>query len=216
MSKKFGKFILAAAAVTTAAAAACYFIRKDKSITIDSPDEDFDDFSDESVDDEERSYVELNHQTGASENEEKAAKEPVTFTSLTNQIKKTAGRVVGRTIEAVEEFFDDEDKDSAETAEKASEDAAEENSADAVKDAASAKTEEDTAEAAKEAVSVKIEEDIVDAVKAGAEEKPAEEADSADPAVQIEVDTVRAVQADAAEETEVFLDEEDETDGENQ
>ena len=125
MSKKIGKFILAATAVTTAAAAAYYFMRKDKAITIDGPDEDLDDFSDESVDDSERSYVELNHETGNSEGEKNSAKEPVSFTTLTKQIKKTAGRVVGRTIEAVEDFFDDEDKENAAEEESAVEGSAE-------------------------------------------------------------------------------------------
>lgn len=196
MSKKFGKFILAATAVTTAAAAAYYFMRKDKAITIDGPDEDFDDFSDESVDDSERSYVELNHETGDSEGEKNSAKEPVSFTTLTKQIKKTAGRVVGRTIEAVEDFFDDEDKENAEEEESAAEGSAEV-AADAEKPA-----------------SVKIEEDIVDAVKDAAAEAPAEDAGNSDPAVQIEADTVKAVQAEdtAAEETEVFLDEEEGSD----
>ena len=195
MSKKIGKFILAATAVTTAAAAACYFMRKDRSITIDNPDEDFDDFSDESVDDTERSYVELNAEAGTSGDVEPPAKEPVTFTSLTKQIKKTAGRVVGRTIEAVEDFFDDDDK---ENVDKASEDTSEETSG----------------EEADKAVSVKIEEDIVEAVKDADEEKEASPEDAdADPAVKIEKDTVEAVQAENAEESEVFLEEEEESDG---
>lgn len=199
MSKKIGKFILAATAVTTAAAAAYYFMRKDRSITIDNLDEDFDDFSDESVDDSERSYVELNAEAGTSGDGETPAKEPVTFTSLTKQIKKTAGRVVGRTIEAVEDFFDDEEKDGAENSDKDSE----------------ASSEELSGEDADKPVSVKIEEDIVDAVKADTKAKKtsSKDADNSDPAVKTEKDTVEAVSSQDAEESEVFLEEEEESDG---
>lgn len=132
MSKKFGKFVLVATAVATAAAAAYYFSQKKKE-TVIGDDEDFDDFSEDAGEEtstKERSYVELNMDGTPSENsdsdseaanskkdsgDDMLAKAASTISNITNKIGETAGRVVGRTIEKVEEFFDDdEDEETAE------------------------------------------------------------------------------------------------------
>ena len=125
MSKKFGKFVLVTTALATAAAAAYYFSTKKKELCTgdDAESEEFDDFDkdlDAKTDNKaERSYVELNMDGTSSEKSETEedkvsgsdmlAKAANKFSDLTNKISETAGRVVGRTIEKVEEFFDDED-----------------------------------------------------------------------------------------------------------
>lgn len=160
MSKKFGKFILAATAVTTAAAAAYYFTQKKKENDLNT-DEDFDDFSED--EDENCSYVELDMEGAKSEadtskaagGEDMVSKAAATISNIANKIGETTGKVVGRTIEKVEEFFDDEDdaegeentssEEGDEASENTGDDAASEASENAETDAASEDSKDDEA-----------------------------------------------------------------------
>ena len=112
MAKKFGKFILAATAITTAAAAAYYLSKKNnKDVCLE--DEDLDDFSDDADDETERKYVELDMDGTEGKKkvdiEEITSKASATIAGVANKVAETANRVMGRTIEKVEDFFDDED-----------------------------------------------------------------------------------------------------------
>ena len=146
MAKKFGKFILAATAITTAAAAAYYLSKKNnKDVCLE--DEDLDDFSDDADDETERKYVELDMDGTEGKKkvdiEEITSKASATIAGVANKVAETANRVMGRTIEKVEDFFDDEDDETL--ADKAAD--AAENLADKASDAA-----EDLADKAADAV----------------------------------------------------------------
>lgn len=124
MAKKFKKFLLFATAVGTAAAAAHYYLQKKDSENDSSADEDYDDFSDASEDaaDDSRSYVPLNRggetacakDAAAPENAENSEKDAgsnagasKTFTPLKETLAEKTQPA--DTVEAVEEFFDEED-----------------------------------------------------------------------------------------------------------
>lgn len=123
MSKKFGKFVLAATAVTTAVAAVYYFNKKKQETYVDIPeDDDLDVFRDDTPD-EDRTYVELTREessAGAAEDgdgsKSAAVKEAATavidnLTTISSKVAKKAGTVINRTIEAVEGFLDDVSED---------------------------------------------------------------------------------------------------------
>ncbi len=115
MAKKFGKILLATAALGTAAAAAYYFMHKKDAASAETDviDEDYDDFSDEDLDDDteaSRNYVELKPASATeAASGESAAEEDYTFeeakpddfTPLTETIAQKAE-------ETVEEFLGDE------------------------------------------------------------------------------------------------------------
>lgn len=104
MAKKFGKFLLFTAAVGAVAAGAYLYMQRKNNHDIDDTD-DFDDFDDFSEDPEEnggasskeRSYVSLNL-------EERPDASPEAETQEANASP-------GKTMEKVEEFFDDDDSD---------------------------------------------------------------------------------------------------------
>lgn len=103
MAKKFGKFLLFTAAVGSAAAAVYYYMQKKDSVTDMPEDEDYDDFSDDPNEDNDssRNYVSLNTEGKADAPAGEDSEKKNTFTPLTEQVKKT--------VETVEEFFDEED-----------------------------------------------------------------------------------------------------------
>lgn len=98
MAKKFGKFLLGMAALGGAAAAAYYYLQKKNAISLtpESMDEDYDDFSDELDETATRNYVQLNAETACEE-------ENVEETTSEEENTEAAA------AEAVEEFFDEED-----------------------------------------------------------------------------------------------------------
>jgi len=118
MAKKFGKILLATAAIGSAAAAAYYFMRKKNSALSEADilDEDYDDFSDESLDEEEeasRSYVSLT--PSPTEEASKEADEEYSFTEAAlddlepaEDFTPLTETVAQKLDETVEEFLGDE------------------------------------------------------------------------------------------------------------
>ena len=106
MAKKFGKFLLLTAAVTTAAAAAYYFLQKKDSASSlqDTEDEDLDNFTADEEDGEAapRTYVPLNQEEGETSAEEFVVEE---------NIEPSDDTTPEPTLENVEEFFAEEEKE---------------------------------------------------------------------------------------------------------
>ena len=125
MSKKFGKFFLAAT-IGAVAGGAYYFLKK-KDSEIDGAfdeDDDFDDFDEdldgEDASGEERKYVDLDLTKAADAAAEKVEEKAEQFKEGLNAVKAEAtDKIVGAVDEAakaageaaskVEEFFDDDD-----------------------------------------------------------------------------------------------------------
>lgn len=115
MAKKLGKIVLFTAAVASVATAVYYFMQKKEREKDIAEEEDFDDFSDDTdkTSESSRNYVPLNSDAPAEETETDSAsesetpeKEPEgTFTPLSEQVSQAADK----TVETVEEFFDEED-----------------------------------------------------------------------------------------------------------
>ena len=115
MAKKLGKIVLFTAAAASVATAVYYFMHKKEREKDVAEEEDFDDFSDDAdkASDSTRNYAPLNSDTpseegtteadaaaDASEQEQEAA-----FTPLSEQVSQAEEK----TVETVEEFFDEED-----------------------------------------------------------------------------------------------------------
>lgn len=106
MAKKFKKVLLFAAAIGTVAAAAHHYLQKKNAADTPAEDEDYDDFSEEPIEEvtRSRSYVPLTPEPKAEKPEEKTD----SFTPLKDTVEQTAEKAEGA-IENVEEFFDEED-----------------------------------------------------------------------------------------------------------
>lgn len=119
MAKKFGKLLVFSAVVGSAIGAVCYYVRK-KNAEAEGAEDDYDDFGaeEEAKPGDSRSYVPLNPDTQAEEEQEAAKSAPSQeespeeekaeesgFTPLAEQVAQTAQKAE----ETVEEFFDEED-----------------------------------------------------------------------------------------------------------
>lgn len=105
MAKKFGKFLLGMAALGGAAAAAYYYLQKKNAISLtpESIDEDYDDFSDEPEETATRNYVQLN-----TEPMEETACQEEGCEEMPSETADAEPPVEEAVIEeTVEEFFDE-------------------------------------------------------------------------------------------------------------
>ena len=103
MAKKFGKFLLFTAAAAAAGAGAYYYFKKkNDSAAVDAcADDDYDDFSEDLEDEDNRTYVSLN----PDDITEVTTEEPP-FEKLSDLVSD----VTEQAEEKVEEFFDDDDE----------------------------------------------------------------------------------------------------------
>lgn len=114
MAKKFGKFLLFTAAVGAAGAAAYYYMQKKDASLLEESDEDYDDFSEDlDAENNSRTYVPLNHDETAPEENTSPAQDAESasndfFTPLAEQVTQAAETVKNEVEEAVEEFFDED------------------------------------------------------------------------------------------------------------
>ena len=108
MAKKLGKFLLGAAIIGGAAAATYIYLQKKGvvNLTPENADEDYDDFSDETVECPVRNYVSLTNDTEECVAEETVSEEPV-FTEG-NPEEAVVNSEETTEPEAVEEFFNEE------------------------------------------------------------------------------------------------------------
>lgn len=105
MAKKFSKVLLFTAAAAAVSGAAYYYMKKKDAELMAQLDEDYDDFSDDYDEETVRSYVPLSH--------ENAPEKEAFFTPLNEQASIT-DEPEDNAEEAVEEFFDEDDEDTAE------------------------------------------------------------------------------------------------------
>lgn len=121
MAKKFGKFLMFTAVAGAVAAGAYYYLQnKNSSYSDDLDDDDFDDFSDDLDDDADsedssRTYVDLPLEKAEEAVSETAGHLKDAAGDTAETVKEAAKDIAEAAQSKVEEFFDDDDDNSADS-----------------------------------------------------------------------------------------------------